>query len=753
MSCQSRHQRHEMSKLKPSSVIEAAGRLEGIVNRTPVITSRTLNQRSGCEVYLKCENFQRVGAFKFRGAYNAVSQLSIKQRNAGVITHSSGNHAQGLALAAQMSGVKSVIVMPEDAPKNKRAATAGYGAQIVSCKAIDREKVTEKLVAEHGYTLIHPYDNDNIILGQGTSAYELFAEVGELDALFVPVGGGGLISGSALAAAAVSPGCQVVGVEPEIAADANSSWREQRIITLDHVPETIADGLRTRYIGARNLTIMCDYVHDMVTVTEDEIVDTLDFIWTYLKIIVEPSSAVALAPLLAGRFAHLNGPVGVILSGGNVNISAKELLLRQPQSVRTGPKGKISDPDLEKSPERPRILVIDDFDQSAIEVMRQVADVDLFMGLGSEDLLRVIRDYHALIVGPHQIIDGQVIEYGFKLRAIGCASAHLDNIDVSTARDMGIHVCYVPGGNAVAIAEHTFTRMLMLANQFGDGHLAGKTLGLIGFGRVGQQVAQRARAFNMKVIVNQPRLTPELVYSSGVEVTDLVSLLAQADYVSVHVRFKTETQAIIGASELIQMKDTAFLINTGHTELIDEVALLHALDTGRVAGAALSHYPDEISEVSPVSITLRRHERTIISPHVTSIIDKQRPNLALTVAEEIIKLLKSKQASEALSLELVPIEQVTPHEQIDDKRVNRLMGRLEEDGLLVNPPLTTFWKGRYVILDGATRFTSFSRLGYRHIIVQVVDAQQPDFELHTWYHAISHEQEDWSDLFEQTRVD
>ena len=748
MNCLSRRP-PKMSKLQPSAVAKIARRLEGIVNRTPVMTSRTLNQRVGCDVYLKCENFQRVGAFKFRGAYNAVSQLNDEQRNAGVITHSSGNHAQGLALAAQLLGVKAVIVMPDDAPSNKRAATAGYGAQIVSCKAIDREKVAADLVAEQGYTMIHPYDNDNIILGQGTAAYELFDEVGELGALFVPVGGGGLISGSALAAAAKSPGCQVIGVEPEIAADANRSWREQRIVTLDQVPGTIADGLRTRYIGQRNLDVMRDYVHDMVTVTEDEIVDTLDFIWTYLKIIVEPSSAVALAPLFAGRFPDIKGRVGIILSGGNVKIPIGEFFPRQRSLNMADPKREKKNTEIEALLKLPRILVIDEFDQSALDVMRQEADVDVLLGLDTEELLRVIQEYQALVVGPHRIIDGQVIEYGFKLQAIGCASAQLDNIDVSTARDMGIHVCYVPGGNAVAIAEHTFTRMLMLANQFGDGHLAGKTLGLIGFGRVGQQVVQRAQAFNMKVIVNQPRLTPELAFSSGVEAVDLVNLLAQADYVSVHVRFMAETQAIIGASELSQMKDTAFLINTGHTELIDEMALLHALDAGRVAGAALSIFPDEISETNPISSMLRRHDRTIISPHVTSIIDQQRPNLALSVAREIVKLLKSKQASEALSLELVPIKKVTPHEQIDDKRVKRLMGRLEEDGLLVNPPLTTYWKGKYVILDGATRFTSFSRLGYQHIIVQVVDAQQPGFELHTWYHAISHEQHLWGELLEK----
>ena len=733
-------------KLQPSAVLEAAQRLDGIVNRTPVMTSRTLNERTGCEIFLKCENFQRVGAFKFRGAYNAISQLSKKQKEAGVITHSSGNHAQGVALAARLLGVKAVIVMPEDAPDAKREATAGYGAQIVPCKPIDREELTASLVADKGYILIHPYDNDNIILGQGTAALELFDEVGKLDTLFVPVGGGGLISGSALAASAVSPGCSVIGVEPEIADDANRSWHDGRVVELDHVPQTIADGLRTRYIGERNLAVMRDYVHDMITVSETEILETLSFIWTYLKIIVEPSSAVALAPLLTGRYKLADQRVGIILSGGNVAVpDLSSLVGRHEQepvlAAATPVKTPVSDP-----PQRPRVLVTCVLDPSAIDVLQTSTDVDVELELEKEELLLRIPDYQVLIVGPQQQIDSQIIEYGYRLQIIGCVGSHLDNINVSTARDMGIHICYVPGGNAIAIAEHTMARLLLLADRFGDGRLAGKTLGLVGFGHVSQQVAQRAQAFDMRVIANQPRLTPELVYSTGVEVTDLVDLLKRADYVSLHVPFTSETENIIGASELTRMKETAFLINTGHTELVDEVALYFALDAGRVAGAALSLFPEEIGTVDPVSVRLRRHEQTIVSEHVSSIIKQQKPSLAFAVASEIAEYLSSKRINEALALELVPIEQVTPHEQIDDKRVTRLMSRLEDDGRLVNPPITTFWKGRYVILDGATRFASFSRLGYRYIIVQVVNAQQSDFELHTWYHAISHERQALPDL-------
>lgn len=309
----------------PTDVAAAAQRLAGIVHHTPIMHSRTLNNLAGSPgraIYLKCENFQRVGAFKFRGAYNAVSQLSPAEKQAGVITHSSGNHAQGLALAARLLGVPATIVMPHNAPLIKRRATQGYGATIVPCDALEREAVTAQLIAAQGYTLIHPYDNDQIIAGQGTAAWELFDEIGELDFLFVPVGGGGLISGCALAAAARSPRCQVVGVEPAIAADANQSWREGAIHTLDYVPQTMADGLRTRFIGQRNLAIMRRYVHDMTTASEADIAATLRFVWERMKIIIEPSSAVALAPLYTGQYPLPAGArAGVIISGGNVDIA------------------------------------------------------------------------------------------------------------------------------------------------------------------------------------------------------------------------------------------------------------------------------------------------------------------------------------------------------------------------------------------------------------------------------------------------
>ena len=304
----------------PNQIEETAKRLHNIVNRTPIHTSRTLNELTGREIYLKCENFQRVGAFKFRGAYNAISQLEKSVQKRGVITHSSGNHAQGVALAAKLLGIKAIIVMPDDAPPIKKAATASYGAEIVTCAAIDREKISGQLADKHGYTLIHPYDNDHIIAGQGTAAFELFQDVGDLDLLFAPVGGGGLISGTALATSAMTPNCQVIGVEPEIADDANRSWRTRKIQTLDHVPPTISDGLRTRFIGERNHAVMQKYVSDMITIDEQSIIDTMIYLWTRLKIVVEPSSATALAPIFSGKYTKPGQRVGVILSGGNVDL-------------------------------------------------------------------------------------------------------------------------------------------------------------------------------------------------------------------------------------------------------------------------------------------------------------------------------------------------------------------------------------------------------------------------------------------------
>ncbi len=314
-------------ELTPANVGVAMDLLRGVVNQTPVMTSSTLDARVGGSVFLKCENFQKIGAFKFRGAYHALSKLDPKLAAKGVIAHSSGNHAQGVALAAKMLGIQATIVMPEDSTPVKMAATAGYGATVVKSTAREREQVSAELAAKHGYTLIHPYDNSDIILGQGTAAWELFDQIGELDYLFVPTGGGGLTAGCALAAAAKSPSCKVIGVEPVSGDDAGRSWRSCEVVSLDRVPDTMADGVRTRFIGERNLAVMLEHVADMTTATEDQILEALQFIWSRMKVIVEPSSALALAPVLSGNYDVQNSRVGILISGGNVNVPGEEMFI------------------------------------------------------------------------------------------------------------------------------------------------------------------------------------------------------------------------------------------------------------------------------------------------------------------------------------------------------------------------------------------------------------------------------------------
>ena len=349
------------------------------------------------------------------------------------------------------------------------------------------------------------------------------------------------------------------------------------------------------------------------------------------------------------------------------------------------------------------------------------------------------------------VVGQQVIEAGFNLRVIGCAGSRLDQIDVTAARTMGIEVRSSPSDNAVAIAEHALAQMLMLSYQapvqataVGRG-LAGKSLGIIGFGLIGRQVAQRALAFNMHVIVNQPRLTPELALDEGVTVADLVDLLQNSDIVSLHVPFNAETDTLIGRQELSLMKPGALLVNTGHTGLVDDAALLTALEEGQIAGAALPEFPPHLLEAGSSgpfgehAVLVRRHPRVIVAPHVSTIIGDRRLEVAVSIANQVIERIRVKRPSESLALEVVPIGQVSPHEAIDDKRVERLMRNLEEAGRLVNPPLVTYWNERYVILDGATRFSALKRLGYPYLIVQLIDAQRDDFELHTWYHAISSE--------------
>jgi threonine dehydratase len=298
----------------------AAARLEGVAHRTPVLRSRTLDGLVGAETLLKCENFQRMGAFKFRGAYNAISRLTPEQLARGVAAYSSGNHAQAVALAARELGTSAVIVMPEDAPASKQAATAAYGAEIVTYDRYtgDRVAIAEALAADRGLTVIPPYEHPHIIAGQGTAALELIEEAGELDALITPVGGGGLIAGSATVAKGLRPGVRVIGVEPEAGDDTKRSLEAGRRISIP-VPRTIADGQALHTPGELTFSLNRHLVDEIALVSDDEIRAAMRFAFERLKIVVEPSGATPLAALLSGRVTGLPRRVGVIISGGNID--------------------------------------------------------------------------------------------------------------------------------------------------------------------------------------------------------------------------------------------------------------------------------------------------------------------------------------------------------------------------------------------------------------------------------------------------
>jgi len=314
-------------------VDHAARQIAGVARWTPVVTSRTVDARTGAHVFFKCENLQRGGAFKFRGAYNALSLLPADARRKGVVTYSSGNHAQAVALAGQVLDIPRVIVMPSDAPAVKRAATEGYGGEVV---AYDREKdnreaIGRRLAAERGLTLVPAYDDRHIIAGQGTAARELIDEVGRLDLLVVPCGGGGLLSGSALSAGRLSPGCRVIGVEPAAGDDATRSFRTKALQTV-HNPKTIADGARTPSLGSLTFPLILKHVSDMTTVDDPALLETMFFLWERLKLIIEPTGALAAAAVLEGGVdpGDLKGKrVGVILSGGNVDLAQAAAWIRE----------------------------------------------------------------------------------------------------------------------------------------------------------------------------------------------------------------------------------------------------------------------------------------------------------------------------------------------------------------------------------------------------------------------------------------
>jgi threonine dehydratase len=294
--------------------------VQKFAHRTPVLTSSGINKMVGGELYFKCENFQKVGAFKFRGACNAVFSLSDEDCRKGVATHSSGNHAAALALAAKMRGIDAHIVMPINSPEVKKKAVAGYGAKITFCEANlqARESTLAKVIENTGATEIHPYNNFHVIAGQGTAAKEFIEDFGELDVIMAPVGGGGLLSGTAISTKYLLPNCKVVAAEPAGADDAFRSFQAKKIIPSVH-PETIADGLLTS-LGERNFAIIMDKADDIVTVSEEKIIEAMRMIWERMKIIVEPSSAVPLAAILEGKIDVQNKKVGIILSGGNLDL-------------------------------------------------------------------------------------------------------------------------------------------------------------------------------------------------------------------------------------------------------------------------------------------------------------------------------------------------------------------------------------------------------------------------------------------------
>lgn len=401
---------------------------------------------------------------------------------------------------------------------------------------------------------------------------------------------------------------------------------------------------------------------------------------------------------------------------------------------------------------RPRILVCDPIHPDGIALLQQHAEVDLVgePALTAEELAARIGDYHAVIHRSRTGIPAAVIEQARNLRIIARAGVGLDNIDLAAAAARGIEVVNAPDATSVSVAEHTFALMLGVArqvsaadqglkagrwekNRFAGSELAGKTLGIIGFGRIGREVAKRAQAFDMRVLVNQTRSTPDLAQAWQVEQVDLGELLRRADFVTLHIPLRPANVGLISAHELALMKPTAYLINTARGGIVEEEALLAALDQGQIAGAAL----DVFAEEPRPDPRLVRHPRVLATPHIgANTADAQR-RAALTVARQVLAAFRRQSAAETLSLRIVPVDRLLPHEHHNPQRVARLAERIVADGLLANPPVVAALDDeRYIVLDGATRVTAFRQLGYPHLVVQVVDPLRENLQLHTWFHAV-----------------
>jgi len=401
------------------------------------------------------------------------------------------------------------------------------------------------------------------------------------------------------------------------------------------------------------------------------------------------------------------------------------------------------------TPSRQRVLVADKIAPVGVEMLRAEFKVDVKTGLSEAELCALIGEYHALVVRSATRVTAQVIERAAKLKVIARAGAGLDNIDVAAARARNIEVVNAPNANTRAVAEHTLALMLALARRLPEADrslkqgewkksalvgmgLYGKTLGVIGFGRIGREVARRAQAFGMRILVNRRRPTPEEEMEGDIHVVDLHDLLRLADFVTLHVPLKPDTERLIGKAELAMMKPKAYLINTARGKIVDEAALVEALDAGQLAGAAV----DVFTEEPALHSELARHPRVIATPHIAASTGDAQRAAAMTVARQILEILTAKPEENPLSLYLLPLDRVIPHEQTDPSRVERLVARLQAEKVLKNPPIVTEWEGRYVVLDGATRVTALKAMGYRHIVAQVMPLDTEGLDVRTWNHVI-----------------
>jgi len=397
-----------------------------------------------------------------------------------------------------------------------------------------------------------------------------------------------------------------------------------------------------------------------------------------------------------------------------------------------------------------RVLVCDPIAEDGVAYLRRYATVEVApKRLSPEALAEVVGDYDALIVRSATRVTREVIERGRRLKVIGRAGAGLDTIDVAAARELGVEVRNCPGANTVAVAEHTMALILALSRHLVDAvtslksgrwekkkflgkGLAGKTLGIVGYGRIGREVARRARAFGMRILVNQRRLTPELAMDTEVTAVDLNDLLAECDFLSLHVPLRPENVGMIGREQLRRMKPGACIVNTSRGAVIDEEALLEALENGPLAGAALDVYAKEPPDPDDPLI---RHPRVLCTPHIAAMTEDAQKAAAMQIAEQIVEVLMTHEAQRApLPLVVLSLDDVLPHEHVDNRRVHDLAARIKEDGTLTNPPLVSPWQGKYVVLDGATRTEALRWLHCPHVVAQVVSLD--DVELYTWNHAV-----------------